>query len=79
MSTFGHLLVTPAHTTSYLETGPEHGPLLVFVHGWPGLASTWRHQFGHFAARGYRVVAPPRARRRCRLEAGLIRSVPEPT
>jgi len=58
MSTFRQLLVTPAHTTSYLEAGPEDGPLLVFVHGWPGLASTWRHQFGHFAARGYRVVAP---------------------
>jgi soluble epoxide hydrolase / lipid-phosphate phosphatase len=58
VNTFRHLLVTPAHTTSYLEAGPENGPLLVFVHGWPGLASTWRHQLGHFAARGYRVVAP---------------------
>src|SRR5260221_1293346 len=58
MNAFRHLLVTPAHTTSYLEAGPEDGPLLVFVHGWPGLASTWRHQLDHFAARGYRVAAP---------------------
>lgn len=58
MSAVRHLLVTPAHTTSYLEAGPEDGPLLVFVHGWPGLASTWRHQLEHFAARGYRVAAP---------------------
>jgi soluble epoxide hydrolase / lipid-phosphate phosphatase len=58
VNTFRHLLVTPAHATSYLEAGPENGPLLVFVHGWPGLASTWRHQLEHFAARGYRVVAP---------------------
>ena len=58
MTSVRHVLVTPAHTTSYLESGPETGPLLVFVHGWPGLASTWRHQIGHFARLGYRVVAP---------------------
>jgi soluble epoxide hydrolase / lipid-phosphate phosphatase len=51
-------LTGPWHTTSYLEAGPENGPLLVFVHGWPGLASTWHYQLEHFAARGYRVVAP---------------------
>jgi len=58
LDTSRHLLVTPAHSTSYLEAGPDDGPLLVFVHGWPGLASTWRHQLGYFADRGYRVVAP---------------------
>jgi soluble epoxide hydrolase/lipid-phosphate phosphatase len=58
VSTARHVLVTPAHKTSYLEAGPQDGPLLVFVHGWPGLASTWHYQFEHFAARGYRVVAP---------------------
>ena len=58
VNTDRNVLVTPAHSTSYLEAGPEDGLLLVFVHGWPGLASTWRHQLGHFAARGYRVVAP---------------------
>jgi soluble epoxide hydrolase / lipid-phosphate phosphatase len=58
VKTVRNLLVAPAHTTSYLEAGPENGPLLVFVHGWPGLASTWHYQLEHFAARGYRVVAP---------------------
>jgi soluble epoxide hydrolase / lipid-phosphate phosphatase len=58
MNTVWHSLSTPAHTTSYLEAGPQDGPLLVFVHGWPGLASTWHYQLEHFAARGYRVVAP---------------------
>jgi len=53
-----HALVTPAHATSYLAGGPEEGPLLVFVHGWPGLGSTWHYQLEHFAARGYRVAAP---------------------
>jgi pimeloyl-ACP methyl ester carboxylesterase len=58
MNPVKRLLIGPARTTSYLEAGPEAGPLMVFVHGWPGLASTWRHQLDHFAARGYRVVAP---------------------
>ena len=57
-NTVRHSLVTPTHTTSYLEAGPGDGPLLVFVHGWPGLAVTWHRQLEHFAARGYRVVAP---------------------
>lgn len=47
-----------SHTTSYVEAGPPGGPLLIFVHGWPALGVTWRHQMAHFAARGCRVVAP---------------------
>ncbi len=58
MNAVRHSLGTPAHTTSYLEAGPGDGALLVFVHGWPGLASTWHRQLEHFAARGYRVIAP---------------------
>lgn len=50
--------MTPAHTTAYLEAGPPDGPLLIFVHGWPAIALTWRHQLTHFARLGYRVVAP---------------------
>lgn len=50
--------VTPVHTTSYLQAGPAEGPALVFVHGWPGLAVTWRHQIEHFSSRGYQVIAP---------------------
>jgi soluble epoxide hydrolase/lipid-phosphate phosphatase len=46
------------HTTTYLEDGPDDGDLLIFVHGWPGLGLTWRHQLQHFAALGYHVVAP---------------------
>jgi soluble epoxide hydrolase / lipid-phosphate phosphatase len=46
------------HRTSYLEAGPADGPLLVLVHGWPGIAWTWRHQLDHFAERGFHVVAP---------------------
>jgi soluble epoxide hydrolase/lipid-phosphate phosphatase len=53
-----HILTTPRHTTSYLTAGPEDGPLLVFVHGWPAIARTWEPQLECFAALGFRVVAP---------------------
>ncbi len=46
------------HTTHYLAAGPEDGPLLIFVHGWPELSRSWRHQLPAFAALGFRVVAP---------------------
>ena len=49
---------TARHTTSYLESGPADGPLLMFVHGWPALGLMWRHQLAHFAGLGYRCVAP---------------------
>jgi pimeloyl-ACP methyl ester carboxylesterase len=49
---------TERHITHYLEAGPADGPLLIFVHGWPALAIMWRRQLEHFAALGYRCVAP---------------------
>lgn len=33
------------------------GPLMLFVHGWPELWYSWRHQMAHFAARGFTVAA----------------------
>jgi pimeloyl-ACP methyl ester carboxylesterase len=53
-----HVVRTERHETSYLEAGPSDGPLLIFVHGWPALAIMWRHQLEHFAALGYRCIAP---------------------
>ena len=49
---------TPRHTTAYLECGPKDGPLIVFCHGWPELAISWRHQLPALAALGFRCVAP---------------------
>jgi pimeloyl-ACP methyl ester carboxylesterase len=46
------------HTTSYLSSGPPDGPLLIFVHGWPELSFSWRHQIEFFGAAGWRVIAP---------------------
>lgn len=45
-------------TIFYLTAGPHDGPLLFFLHGWPGLAVTWRPQLRCFASLGFCVVAP---------------------
>jgi pimeloyl-ACP methyl ester carboxylesterase len=49
---------TERHTTFYLGCGPEDAPLIVFVHGWPELSISWRHQLPYFANLGFRAVAP---------------------
>lgn len=53
-----HNFSTARHTTHYITCGPEDGPLMVFVHGWPELAVMWRAQMEAFAAEGWRCVAP---------------------
>jgi len=53
-----HTLKSARHTTAYLACGPEAGPLLIFVHGWPELSLSWRHQLPVFAALGFRCIAP---------------------
>ena len=53
-----HVAHSARHTTGYLACGPEDGPLIVFVHGWPELSLSWRHQLPHFGALGFRAVAP---------------------
>lgn len=34
------------------------GPMILFIHGFPELWYTWRHQMVYMAAHGYRAVAP---------------------
>ena len=53
-----HTVKTERHTTFYLAAGPEDGPLIIFVHGWPELAISWRHQLPALAALGFRAIAP---------------------
>uniref|UniRef100_A0A0E0C046 soluble epoxide hydrolase n=1 Tax=Oryza meridionalis TaxID=40149 RepID=A0A0E0C046_9ORYZ len=40
------------------EAGPEDGPAVLLVHGFPELWYSWRHQMRALAARGFRAVAP---------------------
>ena len=46
------------HRTFYREDGPKEGPLMVFVHGWPELSYSWRHQLPAMARLGFHAVAP---------------------
>lgn len=34
------------------------GPLILFIHGFPDLWFSWRHQIAYLASRGFRCVAP---------------------
>lgn len=52
--TFG----TGRQTTHYIECGPADGPLMIFLHGWPGIGLMWRAQMDAFAADGWHCVAP---------------------
>ncbi|MEM9514133.1 MAG: alpha/beta hydrolase [Actinomycetota bacterium] len=47
--------ITIHATTANLDRSDR--PPLVFVHGWPELAHSWRHQMEHFAAAGSPCVA----------------------
>src|SRR5258708_3941221 len=41
-----------------VEAGPEDGPLLILLHGFPELWYGWRRQIGPLAAAGFRVQCP---------------------
>ena len=53
-----HVAKSARHTTFYLACGAADAPLIVFVHGWPELSFSWRHQLRCFADLGFRAVAP---------------------
>lgn len=46
------------HASHYLACGPEGGTPIIFVHGWPELSISWRHQLPVFGGLGFRAVAP---------------------
>jgi pimeloyl-ACP methyl ester carboxylesterase len=53
-----HVVKTARHTSFYLACGAADAPAIVFVHGWPELSVSWRHQLPVFAALGFRAIAP---------------------
>lgn len=53
-----HVVQTARHRSFYLSCGATDAPLIVFVHGWPELSISWRHQLRCFAALGFRAIAP---------------------
>ncbi|XP_071725304.1 epoxide hydrolase 1-like [Rutidosis leptorrhynchoides] len=40
------------------EKGPPQGPVILFIHGFPELWYSWRHQITSMADLGYRAIAP---------------------
>ncbi|MCA1644520.1 MAG: alpha/beta hydrolase [Chloroflexi bacterium] len=53
-----HVTRTQRHTTFYLAAGPTAGTPVIFVHGWPELSISWRHQLECFGSLGFRAIAP---------------------
>lgn len=52
------LVATREVRLSVALAGPEEGPLVVLLHGFPEFWYGWRHQIGPLAAAGYRVAVP---------------------
>jgi pimeloyl-ACP methyl ester carboxylesterase len=38
--------------------GPEDGPAVLFMHGWPDSHTLWRHQVAALNDAGFRTIAP---------------------
>ena len=53
-----HSVTVGGHTSFYLASGPEDGPLVMLCHGWPESSLSWRHQLPLLGALGFRAVAP---------------------
>lgn len=51
-------VATSGLTFAVLEAGPTTGPLVLLLHGFPGLSWFWEHQLGPLADAGFHVVAP---------------------
>lgn len=45
-------------TLHVIEAGPQDGPLVILLHGFPDFWWGWRHQIEPLAAQGFRVVVP---------------------
>src|SRR5215831_8431252 len=53
-----HVAKSKRHTTAFLACGAAGAPLIIFLHGWPELSISWRHQLPVFAELGFRCLAP---------------------
>lgn len=49
---------TDGLTQRVLEAGPDDGPLVLLIHGFPELGVSWRAQVAALADAGFRAVAP---------------------
>jgi pimeloyl-ACP methyl ester carboxylesterase len=49
---------SPRHASFYLSCGAPEATPIIFLHGWPEQAISWRHQLPVFADLGFRALAP---------------------
>ena len=45
------------HHLNAVDVGPLDAPVLIFLHGFPEIHRTWRHQIAHLSGR-FRCIAP---------------------
>ena len=53
-----HFVETNGIRMAVYEAGPKDGFPIVFCHGFPELAYSWRHQLPALGAAGFRAIAP---------------------
>jgi pimeloyl-ACP methyl ester carboxylesterase len=53
-----HVAKSKRHTSFYLAGGAARATPIIFLHGWPELSISWRHQLPVFASLGFRALAP---------------------
>jgi len=53
-----HYIWTNGVTLHVVQCGPQDGPLVILLHGFPDFWYGWRHQIEPLAAAGYRVWVP---------------------
>jgi len=58
MSVRSRYVVTNGIRLFCLEAGPDDGPLVLLLHGFPEIAYSWRSQIAALGAEGFHVVAP---------------------
>ncbi|KAJ1686010.1 hypothetical protein LUZ63_017400 [Rhynchospora breviuscula] len=58
MESISHKLIDVNGISMHVaEKGPEDGPAILFIHGFPELWYSWRHQILYLSVRGYRCIA----------------------
>ncbi|CAL5397290.1 unnamed protein product [Camellia sinensis] len=58
MEEIEHRMVNLNGINMHLAEKGQEGPVVLFLHGFPEIWYTWRHQIAAFAGLGYRAVAP---------------------
>jgi pimeloyl-ACP methyl ester carboxylesterase len=53
-----HVVKSARHTSFYLGCGNPAATPVIFIHGWPELSRSWRHQLPVFGNLGFYAVAP---------------------